>query len=81
MICACRSPHPVHWRKCLKHHVCPRELRFSRQLDSKLRGKVVEILRNYVKISVLRCVCLAFRAPFKWTWNEGRSEANGSSPL
>ena len=49
-------------------------------LDPKLRGKVVEILRDYVKISVLRCVCLAFRSPFKRTWNEGRSESNGSSP-
>ena len=49
-------------------------------LDSKLRRKVVEILRNYVKISVLRGVCLTFRSPFKWTWNEGRSESNGSSP-
>ena len=53
------------------------------QLNPKLHGKIVEILRNYVKISLLRGVRLAFRGPFKWTWNEGRSEAkrhNRSSP-
>ena len=53
------------------------KIRFSRQLNPKLRGKVVEILRNYVKISVLRGVCLAFWSPFKRTWNEGSSESNG----
>ena len=67
--------------KCLKHLVCSLEIRFSRQLDSKLRRKIVKILRNYVKISVLRGLGLAFRSPFKWMWNEGRSEASDSSLL
>ncbi len=54
-----------------------------RQLDSELRRKIVKILRNYVKIYALRGVRLTFRSPFKWTWNEGRSESkrhNRSSP-
>ena len=37
-------------------------------LDFKLHGKVVEILRDYVKISVLRCVCLAL-----WAHSRGRA--------
>ena len=40
-------------------------MRCSRQLNSKLRRKVVEILRDYVKISVLRRVCLDLPVPIQ----------------
>lgn len=46
-----------------------------RQLDSKLRRKIVKILRNYVKISALRGVRLTFRSPFS-----GRGMKAGLNP-
>ena len=44
---------------CLQRY-SPPIISIPRQLAPKLRRKVVEVLRNYVKISVLRGVCLAF---------------------